>query len=58
MTAKQPAERAEYTVTINGVEHTVRMTEEEAEKAGATKASGEKQAAPANKARVVKSKDG
>ena len=54
-------DRSEYTVTLNGLPHTVMMTAEEAEKAGATKAGGETEAkavTPANKSRTTRTKDG
>lgn len=52
------ADRSEYTLTLNGLEHTVLMTAEEAEKAGAVKdvKVESKQAEPANKARSARSK--
>lgn len=53
--------RSEYTVTINGTEHTVLLTEEEAKAQGATKAGGtteSKAAAPPNKSRGARTKDG
>lgn len=55
MTAKQT--RSEYTVSINGIEHTVLLTEDEAKAAGATAKVAETKAAhPANKSRSVKDK--
>jgi hypothetical protein len=53
--------RSEYTVTLNGLPHTVMLTAEEAEKVGATKAGGEAEAkahVPANKSRTARAKDG
>jgi hypothetical protein len=57
--------RSEYTVTLNGLPHTVMLTAEEAEKVGATKAGGEaggeaeaKAHVPANKSRTARAKDG
>lgn len=57
--------RSEYTVTLNGLPHTVMLTEDEAQKVGASKAGGEaggdaeaKAHAPANKSRTARAKDG
>ena len=60
----KPETRSEHTVLINGVEHTVLMTDKEAKEAGASKVetsttAGDpeaKSADTANKARAVRNK--
>lgn len=52
--AEKPQQLEEYTVTINGAEHTLLLSPEDAESYG--DAATKSKAAPANKARTVKDK--
>jgi hypothetical protein len=47
----------EYTVTINGIEHTMRLSDEDAKRLGVQASVVVKSKAPANKSRATKTSD-